>query len=109
MILDFCLHLILTSTVIFATLCISSIYIFRTACIDGVSIYVVLVSYIWYPVTQYGNFVWLFPFPVFVDRMDPGRLSLSSCGELFYGDSHDENIHASISIFFFGNVMSNQR
>ena len=46
MILDFCLHLILMSTVIFATLCISSIYIFRTACIDGVSICSVGIIYL---------------------------------------------------------------
>lgn len=59
---------------------------------------------------QYEYFVWLFPFPVFVDRLDPGRSSSCyCCGELFLGDSNDENIHhASILMFFstFRNVMS---
>ena len=41
---------------------------------------------------KYKHLIPLFPFPVFVGRFDPGRFSMSRCGELLFGDSNDENI-----------------
>ena len=49
---------------------------------------------------QYKYIVWLFPSPAFVDRFDPGRFSMSCCGELLFGDSNDDNMKIYKSIIY---------